>query len=118
MSGGTATPAGDGISNLFKYAANANPFAFAPTALPLGGLQTAGSNSYLSLSYRVSPAITDLTITPQVNDGDLTTWAAGGVEVGSPVTNSDGTQTFTFRDTVPITPSTPRRFMRLQISGP
>ena len=118
IAGETAAPAGDGVSNLFKYAANVSPLTISSTALPVGGVQTVASSNYLTLSYRLSPAITDLTITPQVNTGNLSTWVAGGVELGSPVSNSDGTQTFTYRDTVPITSATPRRFMRLQITGP
>ena len=118
ISGQTATPAGDGVSNLLKYAANVNPLTFSSTARPVSGVQNVASNNYLSLSYRLSPAITDLTFTPQVNTGDLSTWATGGVQLGAPVSNSDGTQTFTFRDTVPITSATPKRFMRLQIKGP
>jgi len=95
-----------------------NPLTIDSAALPLSGVQTVGSDQYLFVSYRLSPAVTDLTLTPQVNTGDLLTWAAGGVPLGSPVQNSDGTQTFTFRDTVPITGATPRRFMRLQVQGP
>jgi hypothetical protein len=118
IAGETAAPAGDGVSNLFKYAANVSPLTISSTALPIGGVQNVASSNYLTLSYRLSPSITDLTITPQVNTGNLSTWAAGGVQLGSPTSNSDGTQTYTFRDTVPITSSTPKRFMRLQITGP
>jgi hypothetical protein len=84
------------------------------------GIQQVGGNSYLSLSYRQAVAATDLTFTTELNAGDLLNdpWTAGGVAVGSPVPNNDGTQTVTIRDTVPMTAATQSRFIRLRVTGP
>jgi hypothetical protein len=120
VSGGSAAPTGDGIENLLKYAANVSAKQFGAGALPVVGLQSAGSDSFLTLSYRKASAATDLTFTTELNAGDLISgpWTSGGVPLGAPVTNSDGTQTFTMRDEVPITPAISGRYMRLRVSRP
>ena len=80
---------------------------------PVTGI-VAGSN-YLTLSFRRVPTAGDLTYTPQSGPA-LGTWTGVPVQVGSPVTNADGTQTVLFRDSVPITPAATQRFMRLQVT--
>ncbi len=118
ISGDNAAPAGDGVDNLIKYSASVSPKTFAAAALPVVGQQTIGADTYLTLSYRRTFAAADLVFTPQLNAGDLASdpWLPGGILVGPPVTNPDGTQTFTYRDEVPITPANPGRFMRLRIT--
>ncbi len=120
ISGDEAAPAGDGIQNVVKYSANVSAKTFAASALPVARLQIVGADTYLTLSYRKATAPTDLVFTPELNGGDLvsSSWTPGGVLVGPPVANNDGTQTFTFRDEVPISPLIPRRFMRLRVSRP
>ena len=104
VSGDNATPAGDGVSNLLKYSANLSPNAVGRGAVPTCGIATIGSNRYLTLTYRQASTATDLVFSTELNAGSLSpgTWAAGGVTVGQPVPNGDGTQTVTVRDAVPI----------------
>ena len=120
VSGASAAPAGDGIGNLLKYSSNVSAKKFGAGALPAVGLQSVSSNSFLTLSYRKASAATDLTFTTELNAGNLVSgpWTPGGVLFGTPVTNSDGTQTFTIRDEVPISPAIPRRYIRLRVSRP
>jgi|GEM_PF-979742 len=120
ISGDAAAPAGDGVKNLVKYSANVNAKKMAFTALPVGGVQKIANQSYLTLSYRKSTSPTDLVFTTELNTGNLASgvWNAGGVLLGVPVTNGDGTQTITVRDEVPLGPGATHRFMRLRISRP
>ena len=112
--GDKADPDADGISNLLEYA-----FGFDPkTANTSQGYSTSTQNvtgvNYLTLTYRTQPTATDLTYTP-MSGPDLQTWNGVPVQVGTPVSNGDGTQSTTFRDSVPES-SGPRRFMRLQVT--
>lgn len=117
ISGDNASPAGDGIPNLVKYAAGLNPKIPSALALPKSGVTTSGSSKYLTLSFREATAATDLTYTTEVNGSGLSTssgWQTGGVQIGTPVDNGDGTKTVTYQDTVAM--GTTARFMRLRIS--
>ena len=120
ISGDTAAPAGDGVHNLLKYSANLGPKAFSASALPLVRLQSVATDTYLTLSYRRAGAASDLTFIPELNAGDLSAnpWTPGGVQLGPPVNNGDGTQTFTIRDVVPIGPAIKSRYMRLRVTRP
>ena len=120
ISGDTATPAHDGMPNLIKYSANSGPKASNLDARPSLGVATIGTDKYLTLSYRKAPSPTDLTYTTEIHAGSLASgvWVAGGIPVGTPVSNSDGTQTITIRDEVPISPSIKGRFMRLRVDRP
>ncbi len=120
FSDGNAMPARDGVPNLFKYSANLGATASGLNAVPTFGLRAVGSDSYLSLSYRKSTAATDLTFATELNGGNLATgaWIPGGVPLGQPILNADGTQTITIRDVVPISPSAMMRFMRLRVTRP
>jgi hypothetical protein len=59
------------------------------------------------------PAAADLTYTVQNGASANGPWGTTTVQVGSPVSNGDGTETVTFRDSVPITPG--QRFLRLEV---
>lgn len=120
ISGDNAAPAGDGIHNLLKYSSSTSAKAFTSAALPVLGSIVVGTDTFLTLSYRKAIAPTDLVFIPEVNAGSLAagSWAPGGVQVGPPVDNGDGTQTITVRDTVPITPEVPSRYMRLRVQKP
>jgi hypothetical protein len=105
-----AAPAGDGITNLMKYALGLAPLSDGTPGLPFSG----ATNGYLTLTYRRNKQATDLTYTVQA--GEL-------VSVGdwSPATTvvfqSDEADHWliTVRDNVPMLDH-PRRFMRLAVS--
>ncbi len=120
ISGDNAAPFGDGVQNLVKYSANLGAKEAAFSALPTTGLVVLDNNLYLTVSYRRANAAADLLIATELNGGSFSagSWRAGGVLVGPPVPNTDGTQTYTYRDEVPITTSVKERFMRLRVTRP
>ena len=69
ISGPQANPTGDGISNLLKYALNADPKSPTPNLLPVLALD--GDN--LTYTYQQNDAATDLTYVLEQSQ-DLTTW--------------------------------------------
>jgi hypothetical protein len=79
--GDTATPAGDGIPNLTKYAFNLNPLVNGQSSLP----QPTLNNGNLTPSFPAPQS--DLTYTVQASP-DLLDWSTTGViqTSGSPVT--------------------------------
>jgi len=119
ISGATATPGGDGVPNLIKYSVNLDAYAFSLGAVPSVGIQNVGNNRYLTLSFREASGPTDLIFTTEFSDNLLSgAWTSGGVILGQPILNGDGTQTITIRDDLPIDPSMRMRFVRLRVSQP
>jgi hypothetical protein len=120
ISGPTATPAGDGISNLMKYALNLNPKTNGTGGLPVGVIGTNAGQKYLELSYTKVISATDITYTVEVC-GDVHTWNSGSsyTALVSVTNNPDGvTQTVVVRDLTPVNPSGGKRFVRLSVSMP
>lgn len=118
IGGDTASPGGDGIPNLMKYALNLNPWTDGVARLPAMSITASGSNGYLTLTYTHVIAATDIVYTPQVS-GDLQTWSSGAgyVATVSVTPNGDGvTETVVAQDLTPIDGAP--RFMRLMVTGP
>jgi hypothetical protein len=119
ISGDTATPAGDGIPNLLKYALNLNPLGNGQSGLPAPSTMVIGGTTYLTLTYNQVIQATDLTYTPEVS-GDLQDWNSGlGYVAPVSVTpNGDGvTERVVVQDLTPVSAGAPR-FIRLQVTGP
>ena len=111
ISGDTANPVGDGISNLMKYALGMNPnvpYSWTASQIPYAGVTTVGPNQYLTLTF-TGTAI-DVTYSVQANSDLTGTWTT---LYSSPPGIAPGIQTVS--DTVPITSGT-KRFIRLQVS--
>ena len=110
VSGDSATPGHDGISNMMKYAMGLAPMTSGTARLPTVSLQ----NGYLTLSYRKNKTATDVTYVVQVLD-DLSgnSWVPATTVV-SQIDQGDHWQV-TMRDTVPYA-GQPRHFMRLQVT--
>jgi subtilase family serine protease len=120
ISGDTATPAGDGIPNLMKYALNLNPYADGVGGLPVAGIMTTGSGNYLALTYTQVLAATDISYIVEVS-GDLQTWNSGSGYTLTPVVtpNGDGvTETVVVPAAGPLTSGTQCQFMRLRVTLP
>jgi hypothetical protein len=119
VSGDSATPSGDGIDNLIKYALNLNPWTNGAEGLPKPGTLAVGGTNYLTLTYTQVIAATDITYTPQVS-ADLRTWSSGTnyTSVASATNNPDGvTQTVVIQDLLPLSGAS-GQFMRLEVTGP
>ena len=119
ISGPGATPAGDGISNLLKYALGLAPKLNGVAGLPRAGTVGVGTQSYLCLSYTRALAASELVYSVEAS-ADLLTWSAGSdvTATVSTTPSADGTtQSVTVRDLTAQSTST-RRFLRLKVSQP
>ncbi len=103
IGGETADPDGDGLANLIEYAMGLPPKS--PDASPLGILESEG---YLAVSGVRDPAASDITWSAQVT-GTLDSWSPAKIEFTG--------ETFTARDTLPLSEAD-QRFIRLKISRP
>lgn len=110
-------PEEDGLHNLAEYAFCLNPQLSdsrrGPS--PAIGLLDVGSghaDEFLVLSFQ-RPRTTGLTYAVDCGT-EPGQWTGAGVLVGSPTDNGDGTETATFRDTVPINDAR-SRFMRVRV---
>jgi hypothetical protein len=106
----------DGLVNLLEYGFGTHPLTASPP--PTQSVVKISSADYLALTFRrrvgsvgvsyVVEATSDLIHGP---------WLPEPVPFGTPVTNGDGTENVTFRDTI-STGSAPSRFLRLRFSVP
>jgi alpha-tubulin suppressor-like RCC1 family protein len=110
ISGELATPVGEGITNLMKYALGLNPWVCGSTDLPTQARQ----DGYLTLTYRKSKQATDVTYTVLAADS-LTN--ADWIPATTILSQADEGSHWliTIRDNVPIA-AQPLRFMRLRVS--
>ncbi|PAW77838.1 MAG: hypothetical protein B9S32_09555 [Verrucomicrobia bacterium Tous-C9LFEB] len=119
-----ATPAGDGIPNLMKYALGLNPLiAYDHTSLPQSQRQTIDLQPTLTYTFTRNTAATDLTYRIEVTSDPTTTWTAldplAAANQVSVTTHSLSAtlQVITVKDTQPVS-AAPKRFMRLKVTGP
>jgi hypothetical protein len=119
ISGANATPAGDGVSNLMKYALDLSPFVPTTTGLPKVGIINISGSNYLTLTYTQVIADADISYIVQVS-GDLKTWKSGSsyTSTVSTTNNGNGTQTVVVRDLTPISTSATKRFIQLEVTLP
>jgi hypothetical protein len=114
----TANPAGDGISNLMKYALDLNPYVQGSSGLPAGSVMAIGGSNYLTLTFlRPHPAPGDITYNVETtNSLPGGSWTPSVVVAGYPVNNGNGTETMRERSASPA--SSPSQFIRLRVTGP
>ncbi len=116
-----ASPAGDGLSNLEKYAFSLHaltPYQMDTPGLPFVELDPSLGNRLTLTFTRPRPAPSGVTDIIE-STGDLVggSWNPLTLDVGYPIDNGDGTETLTASDTE--TTSTARqRFIRLRVSRP
>ena len=116
VSSDTSTPAGDGLNNLLKYALGLDPHQ--GTAAPVTrGTTVVGGQTYLTLSYNRSKRASGIQSYVETCS-NLTSWAWGpGAAVLTATADQGETERLTWRDTTPITPANPQRFIRLRVAG-
>jgi hypothetical protein len=120
-----ATPDGDGIANLVKYALNITPGSSGASGLPKPEWTEVAGSRYLALSVTRDPARNDVILDIEAGS-DLVGWTVVGRSVngaafsGSGVVSetdaSGGRKLAVIRDTVDAT-TTPRRFLRVKVSS-
>ena len=118
ISGDLADPEKDGIANLLEYALNLSPNLMSVTGLPTSGSVLVSGSTYVALAYTRVKSATDITYLVEVS-GDLSNWSSGPsytLQTGS--TDSGSTASVVVRDLTPISPSNPKRFIRLKITRP
>jgi hypothetical protein len=110
----TASPAGDGVPNLIKYALGLNPLTpAAQSQLPSGGIEQDGGENYLTLTVNRAASAPDVTYTVEVS-GDLLNWDTGPL---STTILADTPTQLVVRDNTPV-PGSTARFIRLAVSSP
>ena len=120
ISGDSASPAGDAIPNLLKYALGLNPWTDGVSGLPVATLVTTGGGIYPTLTYTQALSATDITYTVQVST-DLATWNSGPgytVTTGTTYSQDGETESVTVQSATPVSGSNAALFMRLQVTGP
>ena len=104
--------AGDGITNLMKYALGINPQVSGYQGRLTTGKVTDSGSDYLNITYiRPDPAPIGLSYVPEASP-DLFTWSTAGI-VSTPSTPSGGLCTVSVRDNTAIGSET-RRFLRVK----
>lgn len=103
-----ASPAGDGISNLMKYATGLDPTRPCGSVTRLEIVKE-GERKYLALSWPVNPEATDVTFSVE-SAPDLKTWREE--EIVAPQGERGE-----YREAAPVDGSSPqRRFLRLKVT--
>jgi hypothetical protein len=111
----TASPAGDGVPNLIKYALGLNPSMPATAAqLPSGGIQPDGGTNYLTLTVNRAAQPSDITYIVEVSSNLLGGWVSGPPNT---VTLTNTTTQLMVRDNTPV-PAATERFIRLRVTNP
>src|SRR5664280_1712926 len=110
-----ASPAGDGVPNLIKYALGLNPLTPATSAqLPSGRIQPAGGTNFLTLTVNRAARPTDITYIVEVSGNLMGGWLSGPPNT---VTLTNTVTQLLVRDNTPV-PSATARFIRLRVSNP
>ena len=119
-----ATPDGDGIANIIKYALGLTPGQSSSHLLPRPSFSNAGDQRHLSIRFKRVPARDDVTIAVEALSDLGGSWTElarstrGGAIQGSggiaETPNSDGTVDCEVRDTVAIDQAA-KRFMRVRV---
>lgn len=112
ISGEGADPDGDG-PNLAEYDSGGNPRRFEGGITGRGSILFDGGTPYLSLAFQRRPPPSDVTNIVELSS-NLIHWTSGAIQVGAPIPGTNGTETVTFRDTVPA-PDADRRFIRRRV---
>ena len=114
-----ATPLGDGVSDVEKYAFDINPSLPITTAereaLPTAGMTTVGTQTYLTLTYRENAGLSGTTTITPLMSTDLVNWSTSQMLTPTVIGIDATTQDPIMQVAVPYSMSGPE-FLRLNIS--
>ena len=119
ISGDTADPDGDGISNLMERALGLEPRQANRSGMPRTGIEKVGINSYLTFTHRELIGASDLKYTVEVSDDlKIWDWTENQLDpIPTIVPTGDGlTEEVTERLSTPINALSGRRFLRLKVA--
>ncbi len=106
---------GDGLANFIEYTLLTDPFLAdipAGSNPPAYSFVTDPGGMYMALTFRQRPPTGDFTCGAETAS-NLTNWEANTTEVGTAITNPDGSLTRTFRSNAPMNGATPNAQMRV-----
>jgi hypothetical protein len=108
----------DGLASLLEYGLGTHPLNASQSQQPFQAIIPAEGGNHLSLTFRRRPGESGVSYLVEAT-GDLVTgsWLPQPVQHGAAVDNGDGTETVTFRDTIPMDGAA-SRFLRLRVSSP
>ena len=112
ISGDSADPDQDGITNLMEYTLALNPLSPDANGLPT----TSQQGGYLTMTYRLNKQATDVLVVVEAS-ADLTANSWFPVAVETARVDMGSYWLVTVRDSIP-TSNAPQRFMRLQVTTP
>jgi Lamin Tail Domain/Fn3 associated len=115
--GSNADPENDGLSNFWEFALGLNPLARdAQGAYSISLMNDGAAGPFLTLQYRRNLGAPSIQFHMDTT-GSVGTWTPdGGIMVGAPVNNGDGTETIKRRDTQQTSEAS-QRFLRLRINN-
>jgi hypothetical protein len=102
-----------------EFATGSDPTTKDSDSLPEESIVTIDSQNFLALTFRRLINAGNLVYEVQASN-DMLGWNEGPgfvTPVGSPVDNGDGTQSLTFRSSLPASPDS-TQFLRLQVTKP
>lgn len=111
--GPLATPAGDGVTNLMKFAHGVPPMDGAAARLPKAVVVTeVGKPDALALEFTFNPLAQGIRVALQISP-DMASWSEVPAVLEVLATNPDGTQSVRLREAAP--PAATKRFGRLLV---
>lgn len=117
ISGATADPDGDGLSNLQEFAFGSAPWMPSAEAAPSVGTQNVSGSDYLTISYNRVAGLSGVTYLVEASS-DLQTWQSGaGVTALVSETPQAELVRVVVRDQTPVSGAN-RRYLRVRVSVP
>ena len=113
IAGWNASPAGDGVPNLLKYAMGLSPFSPARENLPQVSVESFGGNNHLVLTIAKNPEATDAELIPEITSNLTTNLWDSGPSFLTIVEESDSF--LKVRDNTPVQ-NNRNRFLRVRAS--